>query len=169
MSTPVSNVGKTALMLSRFDCRAHSKRERFGCRSNSRRERCVCRVHLPFAEYAQKGISAVVECTRQPMRRSSALDKIARALGKDILAHATNVHLRWTGVSRREARKTRCAHVAENQFHDYLEHATNTEHASLIIHTHPTNVNLRWTGVSHRDARKTRCARTFQKTNSTIT
>ena len=28
------------------------------------------------------------------------------------------------------------AHVAENQLNDYLEHATNTEHASLIIHTH---------------------------------
>ena len=26
------------------------------------------------------------------------------------------------------------AHVAENQFNDYLEHATNTEHASLVTH-----------------------------------
>ena len=50
------------------------------------------------------------------------------------------------------------AHVAENQFNDYLEHATNTEHASLIIHSPPTNVHLRWTRVSHREARKTRCA-----------
>ena len=61
------------------------------------------------------------------------------------------------------------AHVAENQFNDYLEHAKNTEHASLIIHPPTTNVHLRWTGVSHREARKTRCARTLQKTNSTIT
>ena len=80
----------------------------------------------------------------------------------------TNVHLRWTGVSRREARKTRCAHVAENQFHDYLEHATNTEHASLIIHTPPTNVHLRWTGLAAEKHVK-HDARTLQKTNSTIT
>ena len=45
-------------------------------------------------------------------------------------------------VSQREACKTWCAHVTENQFNDYLEHATNTEHASLI--TLPrTNVHLR--------------------------
>ena len=44
----------------------------------------------------------------------------------------TNVHLRWTWVSHREACKTWCAHVTDNQFNDYLEHATNTEHASLI-------------------------------------
>ena len=47
------------------------------------------------------------------------------------------------------------AHVAENQFNDYLEHATNTEHASLIIHPPPTNVHLRWTEGSHREACKT--------------
>ena len=69
----------------------------------------------------------------------------------------TNVHLRWTEVSHREARKTWCAHVTGNQFNAYLEHATNTEHASLVIHTHthPTNVHLRWTGASHIKARNT--------------
>ena len=88
MSVPVSNVGKAALILSRFDCRAHSKRERCGCRSTSRRERCVCRVHLTCADYAQQEINAVVECTRQPLRLPSAFDNIASTLGKDTLAHA---------------------------------------------------------------------------------
>ena len=79
----------------------------------------------------------------------------------------TNVHLRWTGVSHREARKTWCAHVAGNQFNAYLKHATNTEHASLITLL-PTNVHLRWTEVSHREHVK-HGARTLRKTNSTIT
>jgi len=57
---------------------------------------------------------------------------------------------------------------SENQFNDYLEHATNTEHASLIT-LPPTNVHLRWTGVSHREACNTWCARTLQTTNSTFT
>ena len=47
------------------------------------------------------------------------------------------------------------AHVAENQFSEYVKHATTTEHASLVIHTPPTNVHLRWTGASYIKARKT--------------
>ena len=50
------------------------------------------------------------------------------------------------------------AHVTENQFNDYLEHATNTEHASLIILLPPTNVHLRLTVGSHREVCKTWCA-----------
>ena len=75
--TPLSNVGKTALILSRFVYRAHSTEESFGCRSHSRRERCVCRVHLTSSEHAQHDNSAFVECSRQAERLSSALDKIA--------------------------------------------------------------------------------------------
>ena len=45
-------------------------------------------------------------------------------------------------VSHREACKTWCAHVTENQLNDYLKHATNTEHASLVT-LPPTNVHLR--------------------------
>ena len=80
----------------------------------------------------------------------------------------TNVHLRWTGVSRREARKTRCAHVAENQFHDYLEHATNTEHASLIIHPpqQTSTFGGQWLAT---EKHVTHGARTLQETNSTLT
>ena len=40
------------------------------------------------------------------------------------------------------------AHVAENQLNDYLEHATNTEHASLIIHTPPTNIPFGGQGLA---------------------
>ena len=51
----------------------------------------------------------------------------------------TNARLRWTGVSHREACKTWCAHVTDNQFNDYLEHVTNTEHASLMTFSPTTH------------------------------
>ena len=80
----------------------------------------------------------------------------------------TNVHLRWTGVSHREARKTWCAHVTGNQFNAYLEHATNTEHASLIILLPQQTSTFGGQGLATEKHVK-HGARTLQETNSTLT
>ena len=83
----------------------------------------------------------------------------------------TNVHLRWTVVSHREARqarKTWCAHVTENQFNAYLEHATNTEHASLIILLPQQTYTFGGQGLATEKHVK-HGARTLQETNSTLT
>ena len=60
------------------------------------------------------------------------------------------------------------AHVAENQLNAYLEHATNTEDASLIILLPQQSYTSGAQGLAIEKHVK-HVARTLQETNSTLT
>ena len=61
------------------------------------------------------------------------------------------------------------AHVAENQLNAYLEHATNTEHASIIIFLPPANVSTFGGQGLATEKQVKNGARTLQEANSTLT